>query len=265
MEETNTPEEELVESFLAGYPVRDEKRIRLLNRQLEEKERKEEKERQEKALKATGATPSHPLSPSATQDGPPGVGPTPTSCKHPAPPEGPPPNAIISPTDVESGPQPENNVKANAHAHAPPSPAPSSVGGPGFVRVLVSDPRVDVAGCENPLDTQNLLSDTIERDQTNLLDTADRKAPSSLNTDSPATANTTAGSPNQPMQKLQDDASDEESDPPDTPTGQQRKQQKVLQKKKEKRKRQLFRKQQDKLVDVTGKGSPKKKQSLHIN
>ena len=133
------------------------------------------------------------------------------------------------------------------------------------MRVLVSDPRVDVAGFENPLDTQDLLSDTIERDQTILLDTADGKAPTSLDTDSPATANTTAGSMNQPMQKPQDDASDEESDSPDTPTGQQRKQQKVLQKKKEKRKRQLFRKQQDKLVDVTGKGSPKKKQSLHIN
>ena len=130
------------------------------------------------------------------------------------------------------GPHPKDNEKANAHSQSPPSPA-SSVGGLGFVKVLVHDPLgVDGAGFENPQDTQNLLSDTRERDQTNLLDAAVRNISVSLDTNSPATADNTTGSPNQSPQEHQDETSNEVV--PATPTKEQRERAK----KKEKKKRQ---------------------------
>jgi len=114
-------------------------------------------------------------------------------------------------------PHPES--KANTHAHSPPSPAPSSVGGLGVVAVLVSDPGVGVAGfAKNPLDTQHLSSDTIERDQTILLETADRNIHVPLDTFSPATADTIAGSQVLPMQCLQEESPVDGAINLDTPT-----------------------------------------------
>ena len=90
---------------------------------------------------------------------------------------------------------PHPEFKANAHAHSPPSLAPSTVGGPGVVEVLASDPSgVGAAGFEKiPLDSHHLLFDTIERDQTILLDIAVCDTLIPLNSIPPATADTTAG------------------------------------------------------------------------
>jgi hypothetical protein len=143
------------------------------------------------------------------------------------------------------------------------------------VKALVHDPLgVDGAGFENPQDTQNLSSDTRERDQTNLLDAAVSDFSVPPDTYSPATADNTTGSPNQSPQEHQDKTSNEVV--PATPTKEQREKTK----KKEKKKRQNQKHQQERLAAPTGKkhllsppaadrwcsperDSPKKKQALH--
>ena len=195
-EGTSLQEENPPERFLSGPLVRDEKRVRNRNRQEEEKNRRDEKVRREKDLKAIGATLSSPTSPPVTQNGLPPDGHGPNATELPAPAVAPLPKPDNVQPGEGSGPHPKGNEKANAHSQSPPSPA-SSVGGLGFVKVLVDDPLgVDGAGFENPQDTQNLSSDTRERDQTNLLDAAVRNIPVPLDTNSPATADNTTGSHN---------------------------------------------------------------------
>jgi hypothetical protein len=88
----------------------------------------------------------------------------------------------------------EADQKANTHSPPPPSPASSSVGGLGNVKVHANDPsRVGVAGSDIPIETHFLSSDTIDRDQTNLLEIAKRDmhiSPSVINL---ATSATTPG------------------------------------------------------------------------
>ena len=84
--------------------------------------------------------------------------------------------------------------KANTHSPPPPSTASSSVGGLGNVQVLACDPLgVGKAGSDIPIETHFLSSDTIDSDQTNLLEIAKRDmliSPSVINL---ATSATTLG------------------------------------------------------------------------
>jgi hypothetical protein len=84
--------------------------------------------------------------------------------------------------------------KANTHSPSPPSLASSSVGGLGNVQVLACDPPgVGGAGSDIPIETHFLSSDTIDRDQTNLLEIAKRDMPISPSVINLATSATTPG------------------------------------------------------------------------
>ena len=63
------------------------------------------------------------------------------------------------------------------------------------MKVLANDPSgVGEAVLKSSIETHNLLSDTIERDQTILLDTAKKINPDSSHNKTPATADHTLGS-----------------------------------------------------------------------
>jgi hypothetical protein len=88
----------------------------------------------------------------------------------------------------------DENPKANTHPPSLLSCATSSAGGPGFVNVLANDPSgVGEAGLKISIETQNLLSDTNDRDQTNLLDNAKKLNPDSSHNKTTSTSARTLG------------------------------------------------------------------------
>ena len=90
----------------------------------------------------------------------------------------------------------DENPKANTHPTSLLSCASSSAGGPGYVEVLANDPSgVGEAGLNISIETHNLLSDPIDRDQTILLDNAKKFNPDSSHNyyKTPATSARTLG------------------------------------------------------------------------